>query len=287
MKLQHIAAALALVAAGTANAAIATGGNGSLVLIAYDNRGGTTTAGVFDLGLTFDDLVGSTGNGSGVAAGSLAATAGQNIVWDFNANTIKVNGVTQAYGGTNSWDAAFSTLLANSQPGDLRFVVTAFDNTGIGALQRSIVTGISGNTTSSFSSTQTTTLQQISGGKSNDIFAPIANKGTNATAGNGAFTFVGGTVAATRANGYAMAGDGFGVEWRTANVLTGETLASNTAGLYIVDGTTKYKEFAQVAFSAENGTLTLTTPVPEPTTYALLVSGLAMVGALARRRRAA
>ena len=62
MKLQYIAAAVALATGmGAANAALERGsnGNGSLIMIAYDNRGGTTTAGVFDLGLSINDLIGS------------------------------------------------------------------------------------------------------------------------------------------------------------------------------------------------------------------------------------
>jgi hypothetical protein len=288
MKLKHIAAAMALIATGAANAAIATGGNGSLVLIAYDKTASgsfATTAGVFDLGLSVDDLIGSTGNGSGAAATSLAGL-GKNVVWDFVGNTIKVDGVTTAFGGTNSWNAAFSTLLANTDADQLKFVVTGFDTTGSGPNVRSIVTGTAGNTTT-FTTSQAAGLNLIGGTKANDIFTPIVNKGTIASAANGAYTYTTADGAATRINGYAMAGDAFGNNWRNNNVLNGETLASNSASLYVVDGTAAYKEFATVAFSAANGTLTLTTAaVPEPTTYALVIAGLAVLGAAARRRAA-
>ncbi|MCH8180489.1 MAG: PEP-CTERM sorting domain-containing protein [Proteobacteria bacterium] len=291
MKLQHIAAAVALVAAGTANAAIATGGNGSLVMIAYDKLGGTTTAGVFDLGLTMDDLIGATGNGTGVAATSLAGLNSA-LQFNFNTNTITVNGVTTSAYGNNSWTAAWNTLLANSDAADLQFVVTAFDTVGFGANLRSIVTGTAHNT-NSFLSSQATGLQAIAGGKANDIFTPLQStitgyKGTITAdaANNGAYTFTAADGATTRANGYAMAGDAFGNEWRSNNVLNGETLASNTASLYVVDGNkAKFEMQYVVSLSAANGTLTISA-VPEPTTYALLVSGLAVVGAVARRRRA-
>lgn len=289
MQIKHIAAAVALVAAGAANASIATGGNGSLVMIAYDKLGGTTTAGVFDLGLTMDDLIGSTGNGSGVAAASLAGT-GANLSWNFNSNTITVNGVTTAFGGSNNWTAAWNTLLANSDAADLQFVVTAFDTVGIGAAKRSIVTG-EANSAFVFSTTTASGLQQVAGGQANDIFAPIANKGTNATDANGAYTFTAADGATTRANGYAMAGDGFANNWRNFNGLNGETFAGNTTALYVVDGAAKkFQLGGTLSLDAATGVLALTTSVtpsvPEPTTYALLVSGLVVVGAMARRRRA-
>lgn len=282
MKLQHIAAAaLALTAFGSANAAIATGGNGSLVMIAYDKTGGTTTAGVFDLGLTMDDLIGSTGNGSGVAA-----TTGltQGVKWDFVNNTITVGSTVTSFGGTNDWTAAWNTLLANSDAADLSFVVTAFDTVGVGANKRSIVTG-QANSTFVFNTTTASGLSQVAGGQPNDIFAPIATKGTVGSAGNGAYTFTAADGATTRANGYAMAGDGFANNWRNFNGLNGETLASATTALYVVDGAAKkFKIDGTLSLNAATGTLTLA--VPEPTTYALMVAGLAVVGVAARRRRA-
>lgn len=283
MKLKHIAAALAVLAAGTANAAIATGGNGSLVMIAYDKAGGTTTAGVFDLGLTMDDLIGATGNGSGVAATSLAGLS-KNLEWNFVNNTIKVNGTVTSFGGANNWTAAWNTLLANSDAAELSFVVTAFDTVGFGANLRSVVTGKPGSS-AVFDSTKAANLTAIAGGKANDIFTPIANKGTIASAANGAYTFTAADGATTRANGYVMAGDGFANEWRNANVLQGETLASNTTSLYVVDGLGKKFELkGSLALNAANGTLTLA--VPEPSSYAMMIAGLAVAGAVARRRRA-
>lgn len=284
MKLQHIAAAVALVAAGTANAAIATGGNGSLVLIAYDKVATgsfATTAGVFDLGLTMDDLIGSTGNGTAVA--STAALAG-GVKWDFVNNTITVGSTITSFGGTNDWTAAWNRLLANTDANQLSFVVTAFDTVGFGAANRSLITG-KANSTATFTGTNATGVQAIAGGKANDIFTPIANKGTIASAANGAYTFIAADATPSRANGYAMAGDAFGNEWRSNNSLIGETLASETTSLYIVDGAGKRLELGTLSLRADNGTLTLA--VPEPTTYALLVTGLAVVGAVARRRRAA
>lgn len=298
MKLQHIAAAVALVAAGAANAAIATGGNGSLVLIAYDKSATgdfNNVAGLFDLGITMDDLIGSTGNGTAAAAGLHTS----NLSWDLDSNTFSVNGTASTAYGANSWAAAWDTLMANSDASDLRYVVTAFDTTGFGAAQRSIVTGLV-SSTNNFNTTNASNLQAIAGGKANDIFLPTATKGTIGSVANGAYTFTTADGAASRANGYAMAGDAFGNEWRSNNVLQGETLASNTTGLYVVDGAAKKLRLGAgtagnglVALNVATGTLSYTvslpvTPaVPEPSTYALAIAGLAIAGVAARRRRAA
>lgn len=292
MKLQHIAAAaLALTAFGSANAAIATGANGSLVLIAYDKSPAgsfNNVAGVFDLGVSIDDLIGAASTATASTAGSLDGQ-GKTLQWDLVNNTLKVDGsVSTAYGATNAWTAAWNTLVGNVDANNFSFVVTAFDTVGFGAGLRSIVTG--SNATANFNSTQAVNLNLIAGGKQNDIFTPIANKGTNATAANGAYTFTTADGAASRANGYAMAGDGFGNEWRSNNVLQGETLVANTTALWMVNANTtpaKYK-IGDVTLNAETGVLTLTTAaIPEPTTYALMVAGLAVVGVAARRRRAA
>lgn len=287
MKLKQIAAALALLAAGTANAAIATGGNGSLVMIAYDKTGGTTTAGVFDLGLTMDDLIGAAGNGSGAAAGSLA---GSYIQWNFLENTINIDGVTTTSYGNNDWTSAFSTLLANSDAADLQFVVTAFDTVGVGANKRTLATGVLNPTSRQLNNTsaQASDIAKVAGGQTNDIFTPIQNEGTNGTADNGAYTFTEADGAATRANGYAMAGDGFGNNWRGNNLLNGETFAGTQTGLWILDGARNEKLLGTLDFNAATGTLTYNialAPIPEPSTYAMLIAGLALTGFVARRRR--
>ncbi len=291
MKLQHIAAAaLALTAFGSANAAIATGGNGSLVLIAYDKSPAgsfNNVAGVFDLGITMDDLIGAASTATASTAGSLDGQ-GKKLDWDLTTGGLKIDGsISNAYGAFN-YGTAWNTLVNNVDANNFSFVVTAFDTVGFGTALRSIVTG--SNAAANFNSTQAAALNLIGGGKTNDIFTPIANKGTNASVANGAYTFTTADGAATRANGYAMAGDGFGNEWRSNNVLQGETLVANTTGLWMVNGNTipaKYK-IGDVTLNAQTGVLTLATaPIPEPTTYALLITGLAVVGAAARRRRAA
>lgn len=287
MKLQYIAAAVALATGmGAAHAGMERGsnGNGSLIMIAYDNRGGTTTAGVFDLGLSVNDLIGATGNGTAIDATSLSETV-STMKWDFINNTITLDGTITSFGGTNNWTAAWNTLLANSDAADLRFVVTGFDTTGIGANKRSIVTGVKDPLPSQLfnSTTPATNVQQIAG--TNDIFTPVNSRGTHASAANGAYTFTAADGATTRANGYAMAGDGFANNWRNFNNLGGETFATASTYLWVVDGLAAERILSyEVSLNVADGTLVAA--VPEPSTYALMVAGLAVAGIAARRRKA-
>ncbi len=302
MKLQRFAVAGALLASVSAHASIAGGGNGSLVMIAYDkNLSGdfSATAGVFDLGLTIDDLIGASGNGSGFTptATATAANAG-GVAWNFIQNTITVGGVVTSFGGTNDWTAAWNRLLTNVDAADLKFVITAFDTVGVGAAQRSLVTGRP-DATVRLSATAASGLQQIATGKTNDIFTPIANKGTIASAANGAYTFTSADGVSTRANGYVMAGDAFGNEWRSNNALQGETLASDFTALYVVDGTgQRALVLGGLTLNVASGVLTnvldygyVPSPpvseLPEPGTGGLALAALVLLRCATRRGRRA
>lgn len=290
MKLQHIAAALALVAAGAANAAVQSGanGDGSLFLIAFDKQNGTTTSGFFDLGYTLSSFAGANGNGSSTTLGALTAP-NTTVVWNFNTSTITLNGSQVTTLGTNDWTAAYTKLLANVDAGELQWVVGAHDTTGFGAGKRAIITGAA-DADADLLATQNagtnSSLQAIV--STNDIFTPLTNKGTISSADNGAFTFTAADGdSSTRADGYVVAGNGFANNWRNANLLGGTKYAGETNGLWLEDGLGNEQLLGRVTFNAANGTLTFTNAVPEPSTYAMALVGLCMVGLVARRRRAA
>ena len=293
MKLQHIAAALALVATGAANAAVQSGtnGDGSLFLIAFDNQNSTTTSAFFDLGYTLNSFASASGNGSSSTLGALAAP-NTTVVWNFNTNTVSLNGGQVTTLGTNSWNAAFTTLLANADLGEIQWVVGANDSVGFGANKRSLISGNVNATAQQLESQNAgnnSNLALITNPQNNDIFTPIANKGTIGSADNGAYTFTAADGPTTRSNGYVMAGDGFGNNWRNANKLGGTVYAGQENGLWLADGLGNEQLLGRLVFSTETGTLTFTnvTPaVPEPSTYAMALLGLGVVGLMARRRRA-
>jgi len=307
MKLQHIAAAVALAVAGSANAAVDqfSTGNSSFFLVAYDNAGGsfTQTASLFDLGFNLNDIAGATGNAANGALGTLAQ-AGTNVVWNFNTNTVTING-TVASIGTNDWSGNFAKLVANSDAGQIRWTVGAADSTGILGDQRYLITGQpNASALSTQNGTNTTGLAGSAGLLNN---TNVTSKGTLSSADNGAWTFAAtaGDGAATAANGYVIDSTIFGTgNWRTKNVLTTPTVLDGAQqNLWLADATGNEIRLGQLpvgqtvpgflnnsttlVFNSVTGTLTMSTPaVPEPSTYAMALVGLALAGVVARRRRA-
>lgn len=308
MKLQHIAAAVALAVTGTANAAIQdfSNGNGSLFLVAYDNAGGsfTQTASLFDLGFNLNDIAGVNGDGTTGAQGNLVQ-AGTNVVWNFNSNTVTVNGALQSI-GTNAWSAALTKLVANSDAGQIKWTVGAGDNNGVGAENRYLITGQP--TAAQLASQNASNSGNLT--NTNSLFdANIVNKGTLSSADNGAWTFAAAVDGAnTPANGYVIDSTIFGTNWRTRNLLGNAIVLSGAnQNLWLADGDGFEKRVGQLPvgetaagflnnsttlrFDAAAGTLTMSTPgtvaaIPEPSTYALAIVGLALAGVAARRRRA-
>jgi len=304
MKLQHIAAAVALAVTGTANAAIDnfTTGNGSLFLVAYDNAGGsfTQTASLFDLGFNLDSIAGG-GNGTTGASGSLLTGGqyGSTVVWNFNNNTVTVNGTVQNI-GTNDWSGNFAKLVANSDAGQIKWTVGAGDSVGFGENARYLITGQpTAAQLTSQNGSNTTNLSAT-----NSLFgATVINKGTLSTADNGGWTFAAAVDgAATAQNGYVIDSTIFGTNWRTRNVLGNAIVLDGASqNLWLADALGNEKRVGDaletvpgflnnsttLVFNAAAGTLTMSTPaVPEPSTYAMALIGLALAGVVARRRRA-
>jgi PEP-CTERM motif len=299
MKLQKFAVAIAAVlAVGGANAAIDGGGvsgNGSMFLVAYDRlaRGNfASTAGIFDLGVTINDMISATGNGIDAGAGYQSS----NIVWDFQNNTITIDGVLQNGYGTNNWTTAFDLMMAETDPEDRLFFVGANDGVGTAANLRYLATGNVDADPYLQTSSATTGFRVFVNGKTSDVFTALTDKGTITSADNGAYTFTAADGQTSRLNGYVVAGDGMANNWGNANLLGGTVPYDQQNGLWAMDArnsnpvggtiiTTRL--LGTVALDVVAKTLTYTAqPVPEPTSYAMMMLGLAAIGLMARRRRA-
>ena len=308
MKIQHIAAAVALLAAGAANAAIeqfdgvTAAGNGSLVMVMADTTAGTT--GVVqgltvDLGYHYADF----------ANGGVLSQANTKVEWDFAANTISLNGALVT-GITNDWASQFAIFRANADAVDTKWALLSGSQKG--------------NTPTAFLASgqpsAAALTQQSSGVTANmvQVNVPLIKnalaKGTFASADNGAYAmgstdnaYVGTAYSLTTVNGWKN-----NIKWSTwnvdgastnlwqANANGSESVVGNSA-TYAFDAATQtmdttgqlngYGTFTMSGdkltwSTASITTIPVTPAVPEPESFALALVGLAAAGFVARRRSA-
>jgi PEP-CTERM motif len=270
MKLQHIVAAVALAASGTAFANVldplAAGGlGGEMSLTVYSAQAQASV--LIDTGIMLADFR------------SLFTTGAMTYSLDLGSN------------------AAFNNFLALAgDASDIRFTFFGGDNSGISAAQRTMITTVSGDASAVTNGNIADSLNQIKsnyldsanlkpainvslGGEANGSL--LAQKGTD---GNAYFlevvgpTFGGKFVDTSAAIGTSVdvydfvrsstssgiaaiatpLNSGFGVPAQA-------TLAKNAAGAYV---------------------FSVAAPIPEPSTYALVLAGLGLAGFAARRRAA-
>ncbi|MDP2030730.1 MAG: PEP-CTERM sorting domain-containing protein [Thiobacillus sp.] len=280
-KLNALVAAALLVAAGSANAAMsgATSGNGEL-LINFISQGGTSaTAGgddmsaVFDLGVSMNDFL------------THKNQAGYTQTWSLT--------------GAN-YGSAWSDLLAfSANDAAIEFNVIALDNVNTRYL-----------TTNDIATYSSLTNANLGGFQNMDLYVNANNlRGSNATEVNGAST----ALASDVANSYfrAVNGAGQGDTWltkttdTTKNLATAQNFWSLSVGAgsgssqasksaFGVDlngnGSIGTGEFGEWSVNMAAGTVTFANPaapVPEASTYGMMLAGLGLVGFMARRRLAA
>lgn len=288
MKLQKIAAVVALLAAGAANAAVAqfdgvsTIGNGSLIMVMADTTGTTTQGLTVDLGFNYSDF----------ANGGILSQSNQTVVWDFAANTISVNGSILG-GVTNDWADQFAIFAANSDAAETKWAVIS------GAQKGTAVNGFltTGQPTATQLTQQTSAVTANMGLVSVPLLKNAQAKGTLASADNGAYAmastdnaYVGTAYSVTTVKGWKN-----NIKWDTWNVDGATTnfyqVNANGTESIVFDGTPQGGVAAGLmngfgTFTKTGNTLVWTTAVPEPESYALALVGLAAAGFVARRRAA-
>jgi hypothetical protein len=292
MKLKHLVAALALVAAGSANASMdnSTTGNGSLILTVLDTAQGIGVSAAFDLGLNMNDFL----NGNAIINTPQTAAPITTRTWNLATDP--------------NYSAAWNSFVtAIGSDINSKYAVVALDRTDTGAIGdiRVLTTSNANLTTASNKPNNA----QLLGMMGFDGYITGSNLlGTQGTVANGADF-------AMSANGtaYAGTGNGYGTTGKINGIVPVATAAIGTAlnfyefsnSVGTVDpaylGTEKatIQQFKQVGRGpngtdfintftlASNGTLTYVAAVPEPETYALMLAGLGLVGVVARRRKLA
>lgn len=277
--LKVLAAAMALAAAGGANAALQlmSTQNSSLTFVALDSVGSPISI-MVDLDYNLNDFLTT----------SALNTVGTEIVWDFNANTRSVNGAAPVNGGY-AWSSEFATFLGTAQSADLKWAVLAGDSaTG----QRFATTG---TPTTAEVNLQTLASSSIMANV-NNLYSSNSVTGTHASSTAGASTATAGG-AYLGSNNFGVNGSwAGGLKWTSwaadasSNNFDFINVAPRTAGSQLAQVSFYNDATKNASFSFDSSTGQLTwsvTPVPEPGALALMLAGLGAVGFVGGRRRRA
>lgn len=254
MKLKLIALAAVLAVAGSANAAVidnGAAGNGGLFFNIWDGANSYSR----NLGYSIDSF----------EAGLAAAGA---IDLSFAA------------------DATFTSFLSSANTASLQFNIAATDVNGARRLLETF-----------------STLPAASGNKTNDVVRAMAGAVSNfATIINGSLasadsaTFAQGTTGYAGNVGNTLQSGASGLNFSNAGSLTNASYSSGLGFLKIdalsggiarsiytpyVDGTDAVKVYLDGSNALH---ISAVTAVPEPESYAMLLAGLGLMGAIARRR---
>ena len=287
------AVGLALVA-GQASAAFTlpgqtTDSNGSeLFAVVYDTA--SKTSFVKDLGVSFQNFL-PFGVGAALNTASTAVGAGYSLSFNLTADS--------------NWDSFISQSIGTGSNSTLRFMVGAADTTGGSAAP----SGSVGTGASRFMMTAAT--NPFSGKTNSNManFITPANTYLNAMAGLGTMSSaVDGSAVVLDASG-AGSGNNFGKSGNMTTTWNGAAASNVTGGIGQAlnfwygskSSTTNGAAAAFDQFDNINGAATWTfsqnlagdynlvyaAPVPEPETWGLMLVGLSLVGAIARRRRQA
>lgn len=259
-QVKALVAALALSAATVpAQAAISTAstGNSSLVLTLVDSADGISS--VFNLGYTysqFSTLV------------SDATTNGGTFTWD----------IASQFGST--WNTFWSTAQASNTS----WAVYAADGTGSGVGARGLIT-----TRANVASTNNANLAlttQLNASVTNFDEYLNANKATDSATATAGAAFAGsgkayGSTGRINGSGYDTTNP-LDTSMYLLQLLSGATTTSPITTTTLGNATGNY------SFSLSSaGVLSFSVPaVPEADSYALMLVGLGVVGAVARRRKA-
>ncbi|MBL0943570.1 MAG: PEP-CTERM sorting domain-containing protein [Hydrogenophaga sp.] len=281
MKLKLIAAAAAFAAAGAAHAAIAlptATGNSDLVASFYSVASNSSV--YFDLGVSMSDFAAATGGASGT---------GIKLVWDLDAGTFQDLSAAATGLATQAinYGSVFTSFLGEVSLGDVKFDVKAGDRQYSGlqpaAGAVSLLTTSAAPTVSSTNSNLLTALTNL-----NTAFGFMNGDTTSSTHSDaaGANKFDEGDNAQQLA--YLNA------QGENIKVLPFQTAGSiaNPLNMFLVSYSTGINPAAVTTYAGQwsfdsvtNQLIYATAPVPEPEAFAMLLAGLGLMGAIARRRR--
>lgn len=252
-KTKALVAAIALTAAGAANAAMTSfndAGPGSILLSVWDKT--NQVSALFDLGIDTDSFT--------------TASATGNMSWDLT-------------GG--DYAAAWNSFSATMDLGNTVFMVFGGDRTGAAITDQYFV-----STATNASAVNSQTPAQLS------LFADVETYVTNSNPlGNHQTVADGANIDAGNASyqGFKM-----GDSWGNKASFVATTNIGDSMSFFALQGAGSGRnqsvvvtEFAGAFSLGTDGQLAyVAAPVPEPESYALMLAGLGLIGAVARRRSA-
>ncbi|GAB2882937.1 hypothetical protein GCM10027046_09160 [Uliginosibacterium flavum] len=295
MKFKALVIALAMIGAGAANANISLpSGSGaaasSSVLFTMMNTGAATSS-MFDLGL-------DRGQFNAAAFGGVTSGATQlaTLTWNFTSNSVTSSGnwgvdatsaIASLQSASNSWSSTWNAYSANAA-GSV-YDVFASDRDGTtGAAQHLLSTVVLGSTNKIETATNAKILL-ASSSSHNAYVAANTVFGTHGTADNGANIQGNGT-------SYQGSNGSFKTNWNgTMTMFSAAAGVDQSLGFYGLDGVAGSSGNALAitnfngtwSMDAAAGTLTYSAQiaaVPEPSSIAMLLAGLGLMGFIARRR---
>lgn len=272
-KFKVLAAAFALGLSGAASADVTGGGTGNteFVFSAFDTVSGKGYS--FDLtDLGFDDLYGSNVRMNSLIGSTNSAAAIGTTLLQTPANRIVFDALLPEF-----------DLVAS---GDLQWNLISAEVSGV----RRIVQTVGTNPTSAL-----TNSQIITGANNFDQYIGAVNgrmPGTSVTDDGYALTVVADGLAYAGTVGSTFGGNVYGSTGKLGDVLnlfvvsSTTTTASTTAGRYAQLLDTQGQSVVAKVYQGADGYHLQIAAVPEPTTYAMLLGGLGLLGLASRRYRA-
>jgi hypothetical protein len=278
MKLKLIAAAAVLAASGAqASMTLPSTGDSSFLFNLYDSSSQATFSA--DLGISYTQWTGTD-----------MSVAGIKLVWDLDAGTFSdLSATATGLSASLNYGTVFTSFMGEVNTANLGFDVKAGDrnvtfNPAAGA--NSLLTTSSAATVSAQNGQQLGALGVLNTAMT--AMNADAVSSTHATAANGANKFDAGETTTSYF-------DGQGANLKNLSFSTGASINESLNFFKLTNsGSASNGQTVVTAYAgtwsfdaATNSLIYQTAPVPEPETYAMLLAGLGLMGAVARRRRQA